>query len=126
MIKTIIKRIGRTSQLNKPFSEKIKLAMASSRLHVDSLLNTKSKKFRQVSFLGLKASAYTYQTIDYLFEEIFIGNEYFFESNRPDPVIIDCGANIGFATLYFKKSYPASKIICFEANPYAFEVLKEN
>src|SRR5262249_23802888 len=29
------------------------------------------------------------------FEEIFIGRQYAFSSDRPDPVIIDCGGNVG-------------------------------
>ena len=126
MLKTIIKKIGRTIRLNKKLPEKTGLAAASIRLYITGIFYPKSKKFWYTSFLGLKASAYTYKTLDFLFDEIFIGNEYYFESNDKNPLIIDCGANIGFATLFFKKLYPNAKVICFEANPYAFELLKLN
>ncbi|MFZ1721277.1 MAG: hypothetical protein WAU07_02110, partial [Microgenomates group bacterium] len=34
--------------------------------------------------------------------EIFTQDSYFFESDSPTPKIIDAGAHIGIATLYFK------------------------
>ena len=126
MLKTIIKRIARATQLKKSLSQKIAMTGVSIRLYIASCFNTKSKKYFQTSFLGIKASAYTYKTLDFLFNEIFIGDEYYFETDKSHPIIIDCGANIGFATLYFKKLYPNATIICFEANPKAFEVLKLN
>ena len=64
--------------------------------------------------------------LDFLFNEVFIGDEYFVKLPRRDPLIIDCGANIGCATLYFKLHYPDARIIAFEPNPFCFEVLKKN
>src|SRR5690606_9860791 len=58
--------------------------------------------------------------------EIFVANEYSFQSPSSNPVIIDCGANIGVSVLYFKKTVPNCKIIAFEPNPYAYKLLKEN
>lgn len=61
-----------------------------------------------------------------MYEEIFINHAYYFEADHAEPNIIDCGANIGLATLYFKKLYPRSKMICFEPNPIPFEILQKN
>jgi FkbM family methyltransferase len=61
-----------------------------------------------------------------MFREIYLQRQYHFTSENKSPVIIDCGANIGIATLYFKKMYPASKIICIEADPSVAELLKKN
>lgn len=44
----------------------------------------------------------------------------------PIPVIVDCGANIGFSVLYFKRLHPRARIVAFEANPRAFRLLKHN
>ncbi|NBR84728.1 MAG: FkbM family methyltransferase [Verrucomicrobia bacterium] len=64
--------------------------------------------------------------LDFLFNEVFVGNEYYVKLPRRDPFIIDCGANIGCTTLYFKLHYPDARILAFEPNPYCFEMLKKN
>jgi FkbM family methyltransferase len=46
-----------------------------------------------------------------------------FENN---PVIVDAGANIGLATLFFKTQYPGAKIKAFGPNPQTFAYLKKN
>ena len=50
----------------------------------------------------------------------------FFELRRSDPVIIDCGANIGVSVLEWKTRWPMSRIICFEPDPDAFRLLRLN
>lgn len=68
----------------------------------------------------------------HLKREIFTHNGYYFEPNENQaaqqvaPVIIDAGAHIGLATLYFKYLYPEAKIIAIEPNPLAFEILEAN
>lgn len=42
------------------------------------------------------------------------------------PVIIDAGANIGAASLWFRHKYPAAHIVAIEPDPANFAVLKEN
>jgi FkbM family methyltransferase len=59
-------------------------------------------------------------------EEIFNDECYRFVSTTDSPFIIDAGANIGIATLYFKKCYPKAKILCFEPDPNAFLMLQKN
>jgi FkbM family methyltransferase len=39
---------------------------------------------------------------------------------------VDCGSNIGLSVLYFKITYPSSKIIAFEPDREAFALLLEN
>ena len=40
--------------------------------------------------------------------------------------IVDCGANIGIASLYFASAYPAARIYSVEADPENFAMLKLN
>lgn len=40
--------------------------------------------------------------------------------------IVDVGANIGAATVYFKTFYPEARALAFEPDPEAFELLKRN
>jgi FkbM family methyltransferase len=58
--------------------------------------------------------------------EVFVVAEYFFEAPNDSPVILDCGANIGLATLFFKRLYPRARIHSFEADPATASVLKNN
>jgi FkbM family methyltransferase len=61
-----------------------------------------------------------------LYSEIFARECYRFTSNKENPLILDCGANIGLATLYFKWLYPAAQIIAFEPDPTTFSTLQDN
>lgn len=51
---------------------------------------------------------------------------YHFESERPDPLVFDCGSNLGLSILYFKHVYPNARIIGFEPDPAYFPYLEEN
>ncbi|MEM4218058.1 MAG: FkbM family methyltransferase, partial [Candidatus Methanomethylicaceae archaeon] len=61
-----------------------------------------------------------------LYKDIFIHRIYHFEAQRPDPLILDCGSNIGMSILYFKLVYPQARIIGFEPDPAIFPYLQEN
>jgi FkbM family methyltransferase len=58
--------------------------------------------------------------------EVFAKGEYFFKANHDSPVIFDCGANIGLATLFFKRLYPKARVHSFEADPATSEILRFN
>lgn len=60
------------------------------------------------------------------FDEIFIKGIYKFDIYSDKITIIDCGANIGLSTIYFKKNYPSAEIVAFEPDPYIFKALKDN
>jgi FkbM family methyltransferase len=61
-----------------------------------------------------------------LYDEIFCYKCYDFKTDKDDPVIIDAGANIGMATLRFKKLYPDARITSFEPQPRMCQLLKQN
>ncbi len=58
--------------------------------------------------------------------EVFTSDLYYFETENPQPVIIDAGAHIGLATLYFKQLYPGAQITALEPNPESFQLLEKN
>lgn len=62
----------------------------------------------------------------FLLSEIFLSETYRTEIENPSPRILDCGANCGVTTAYFKILYPLSSIVCFEPNPTSFELLQNN
>ncbi len=106
-------------------SEKTSIFLTLVRLQLKQKFRNKNKIVNE-RFLNFKIKGYNYSTIEYLVNEIFISNEYYFKTSTLEPFIIDCGANIGMSILYFKNLYPNSKIIAFEPNPYAFKLLEEN
>jgi FkbM family methyltransferase len=70
-----------------------------------------------------------YENSDEFYElkkEIFSENCYYIEMEKEDPVIVDAGAHIGMASLYFKMLFPESRIIAFEPVPESMAILKKN
>jgi FkbM family methyltransferase len=61
----------------------------------------------------------------HLHEEIGIYGRYVFDARTDRPTIVDCGANIGLATLWFKSRYPGARILAFEPNPESADVLDD-
>src|SRR4029453_7097593 len=59
-------------------------------------------------------------------QDIFVNNALAYETANPAPRILDCGANIGLASLFFKRRYPAARITAFEADPAIAAMLAEN
>lgn len=64
--------------------------------------------------------------LKYLFREIFVEETYFFRTDAPQPLIVDCGSNIGMSILYFKALYPNARVIGFEPDPTTFAKLRDN
>jgi FkbM family methyltransferase len=59
-------------------------------------------------------------------QDIFVKRVLAFESASPSPRILDCGANVGLASLFFSRLYPAARITAFEADPSLFQMLDAN
>lgn len=60
------------------------------------------------------------------YRSIFEKEVYKFNSNIREPRIIDGGANIGLATLYWKSLFESARITAFEPDPLSFGKLKCN
>ena len=78
------------------------------------------------SFRGFTISYFDQLEFEVITKDIFEKQIYFFKSASANPYILDCGANIGLATLFFKTLYPNSTIIGFEPNPETFKVYQKN
>jgi len=61
-----------------------------------------------------------------LYKDIFVHRIYHFDAMRPDPLILDCGSNIGMSILYFKQRYPRARIVAFEPDPDIIPFLESN
>lgn len=60
------------------------------------------------------------------FKAIFAHSEYEVTLNFTPSTIIDVGANVGLAAIYFVNKYPKSTVFCIEPEKTNFELLKEN
>lgn len=76
--------------------------------------------------LGWKVRYLGRDNLRLLFSEIFARQTYRFTSATATPTILDCGANIGMATLFFKWIYSDAHIIAFEPDPATFRILQHN
>jgi FkbM family methyltransferase len=70
--------------------------------------------------------AYRPYYLDFLVREIFTEGAYDIGPLPDRPVIIDCGANIGIASVYFSLTYPGCHLMAFEPDPVAFDLLTQN
>jgi FkbM family methyltransferase len=59
-------------------------------------------------------------------DDIFVHQSLDFASNAPAPRILDCGANIGLASIYFKSRYPNAKLTAFEPDPRLASTCRSN
>lgn len=97
----------------------------------DYLYCRKISKITRYKNFETKLLGHTIECIDsasflFMFKEIFRKEIYKFASNKKDPVIIDCGANIGLSVIYFKQLFPKAIITAFEPDLKIFDVLKKN
>lgn len=86
----------------------------------------KLKPLHSVSAAGFKLNVPDAQSFVWQYKELFVDEIYKFESIHQAPLIIDCGANIGLASLYFKQQFPNAKIIAIEADPHIAGFLETN
>lgn len=88
----------------------------------------RKKRYEPIEIIieGRKFKAPDAHSFAFTYDEIFNKEIYSFESTNNNPLIIDCGANIGLSILFFKKLYPSSNIIAFEPDPTIYSYLTNN
>ncbi len=111
---------------NHNFKIKIKILLIYFKIILKNIFIARLFNLRSEKIFGFEIVAFDYQTIKFLFEEIFYRNEYVVSIDSTSPIFFDCGANIGFATIFLKWLYPNSKIYSFEPDLKTFELLKIN
>ena len=84
---------------------------------------------RQPGVLMVNGKALRYSDLHSFYHQtrqIFGDRLYDFRSDEPAPVILDCGAHVGLASLYFKDRFPAARIRAFEADPELADICRAN
>jgi FkbM family methyltransferase len=59
-------------------------------------------------------------------QDIFVKRCLDFQAATDSPRILDCGANVGLASLFFARRYPKARISAYEADPALAGMLAEN
>ena len=62
----------------------------------------------------------------YMFEEVFLQGEYAIQQSLDPKLILDIGANIGCASVWFANRYPNAKIIAVEPDASNVAMLRKN
>ena len=105
---------------------KIRLLLEYIRLTIKLILFARIRESHQERVMSYDVRHFGRASIQFLFREVFIRSDYLFHSACERPVIFDCGANIGMATLFFKWLYPRAEVHAFEPDPLVFQILTEN
>jgi FkbM family methyltransferase len=79
-----------------------------------------------IKFFGNKITAADAPSFLGMFIEIYLDEHYKFETSAKNPLIIDCGTNIGMALIYLKQQHPNAKILSFEADPEIAKIAQKN
>lgn len=107
--------------------------ISSMDLSQDSLLALRTQAYRAVRKQAGEVQLGNYQLhfddlLSFYMEikNIFLQKIYHFTPRRPCPVVIDGGAHLGLATVYFKTIAPDARILCFEPDPSISLILRDN
>ncbi|HEU4560694.1 MAG TPA: FkbM family methyltransferase [Longimicrobium sp.] len=80
----------------------------------------------EMPWMGYRVRYSNRSSILFLVHEIFAQCAYDFDPGCPDPLIVDCGANVGMAALFFRLRFPGARIVSVEPHPQAFRLLEAN
>lgn len=90
------------------------------------MAHCEEKKTKRVSILNAEMEFFQVKDLLIQFREIVLHEQYRFETSEKEPLIIDGGADVGMAILYFKWLYPQCRILAFEPNPMMYRICKAN
>jgi FkbM family methyltransferase len=60
------------------------------------------------------------------YKDVFVRGIYRFNADRPDPLVIDGGGNMGISALGFKRQHPGARVVSFEPDVSIAKLLREN
>ncbi len=78
------------------------------------------------SYRDIKLEVTDFLSVAWQLKEFYEDGRMDFKVNKPNPVIYDCGSNVGVSVLYYKKLYPEAIIKAFEPDSNVFRCLKRN
>jgi FkbM family methyltransferase len=105
---------------------KIRIILAYVRLTILLILKAPFAETYSDRIFSYRVRHFGRASFHFLFREVFVRSDYFFVAETDRPIVFDCGANIGLATLFFKWIAPDCELHAFEPDPDVFQALKDN
>ncbi|MEO6731330.1 MAG: FkbM family methyltransferase [Ferruginibacter sp.] len=115
MLKEIYKKITSKKQHKSPFEMLVEKALSMPRFNPATIV------FENYTFHVPDMISVVWQL-----EEFFIDKKFNFKSAQANPVIYDCGANVGVASIFFSSCFPNAIINAYEADPIIIPYLEKN
>jgi FkbM family methyltransferase len=103
-----------------------KIAFDGDYRETNRLLKMPRRQAGETSLLGPPLEFVDGRSCALQYKVIFKNGIYAMKSSAENPRILDAGANIGIASLYFKSAFPKARICAFEADPAIADVLQRN
>lgn len=98
-------------------------------MHLNKAIKNKQSPIISFAFPGefkypvyMRPASSDYAT----FGEVILDKSYDLNLNFTPEIIIDCGANIGLTSIFFKNKYPGATIIAIEPEKNNFAILNKN
>ena len=88
--------------------------------------NERYKLVEDVRFLDYIFTVPDPVSFIFQYKEIFVDKIYIFNTDRKQPVIYDCGSNVGTSIVYFRKLYKNAHIVGFEADKNIANICRSN
>jgi FkbM family methyltransferase len=117
----VTKKINKLAGLYQRFGMRgVNLYVKTWRGKKDIISFNYPEEFVQPIYLRSKATDLS------VFMDVIYGGAYDFPFKVPPSTIVDCGANIGLTSVFFKNKFPSAKVIAIEPEKRNFEILSKN
>ena len=103
--------------------------LGGTRVFWQAMLGGTSARPRRLSLPGAPAALLVRPGSSDLptFEKVFVDQEYNFDLPGLEPeLIIDAGANVGYASLFFVRRFPKARVVAIEPEAENFKMLTDN
>lgn len=108
------------------YKRKLQLLHAYTKILFLQYTVGKVRAVERVSVLGFKIETPDWYSFFYIFREIFIHGIYHIPKKEQPRRVVDCGANIGMAILFYKWLWPDVIVHAYEPDPDTFKTLQKN
>jgi FkbM family methyltransferase len=90
------------------------------------LKHEEDREEKEITLSGYRIAYRRPYELMHTYKELFEKGLYQFSTPANNPLIIDCGANIGLSVLYFKTLYLNARVLAFEPDAGNFALLEKN